>query len=107
MPPVGGEKNVVDGIVRSQAATEGIAIGGKGGVEAIEEVRQTFEDVHLIILETIHHALLAASHLVDQVLGGDGKAFATQNTFDHGMVQLLGNERVGHVEFVPVEATFP
>ncbi len=104
--PVGGAKNVVDGIVRGQAPTEGIAIGGKGGVEAIEEKRQAFEDVHLIILETIYHALLATSHLVDQVFGGDGQAFAMQHTFDHGKVQLLGNERVGHIEFVPVEATF-
>ena len=107
MASVGGSKKVVDGIVRSQASAEGIAIGRKGGVEAIEEVRQAFEDIHLAILETIYHALLAASHLVDQVLGGDGKSFATQHTFDHGKVQLLGNERVGHVEFVPVEATFP
>lgn len=106
MVSVGSAKNVVDGIVRRQAPTEGITIGRKGGIEAIEEVRQAFEDIHLVILETIYHALLAASHLVDQVLGGNRKALATQQPFDHGKVQLLGNERVGHIEFVPVEATF-
>ena len=101
-----GFVQVQDGVVGLEAATEGVAVGGKTVVVSVKEERHDLEQRHGLWVEAIDDSFLAGTHLVDPLFLGDAEAAALGDGGGHPPETLVGDEVVGLLELMPRKTPF-
>ena len=84
-----GLAELEDGVTGLDSATEGIAVGRKAVVVAVQEKGEEFEHACLVRTETVNGPFLASSHLVDALFFGNAGPFATDKSAGNGQIALI------------------
>ncbi|MBQ1831560.1 MAG: hypothetical protein II112_04230, partial [Bacteroidales bacterium] len=93
----------IDGVARPQAAAEGVAVGRKRGIIAVQKMGQQLERPGLFQTETVDGPFLPRSHLVDALALGNARSLPFHQGVGNRQILFLRHIRIGILEQGPGE----